>query len=104
MQIRANIQVVHFIKPKYLEPNDFKNRQKFVKSPNQNICSQTLSKLDIFPESGDKFTNMAVLPVLHYQSNNCRTATHALPYCLWCNKHNTFHNVVAMDHLINNCY
>jgi len=82
MEIRENIQVVHFTKQKNLEPNAFTNRQKFAKSPNQNICSKTLSKLDIFPESGDKFANMAVLPVLHDQSNNCRTATHALPYCV----------------------
>ena len=80
--MRANMHAIHFARTKNLDPNAFKNRQKFAKSPNQNICSQTLSKLDKFPESGDKFANMAVLPVLHYQSNNCRTATHALPYCL----------------------
>jgi len=33
--MRANIQVVHFAKPKILEPNAFKNRQKFAKSTNQ---------------------------------------------------------------------
>ena len=38
-----------------------KNRQKFAKSPNQNICSQTLSKFAKFPESGDTFANMATL-------------------------------------------
>jgi len=32
------------------------NRQN---SPNQNICSQTLSKLARFPEPGNKFANMA---------------------------------------------
>ena len=38
-----------------------KNRQKFAKSPNQNICNQTLSTFARFPESGDKFANMATL-------------------------------------------
>jgi len=31
-----------------------------------------------------------------YQSNNCRTATHALQYCLWRNKQNSFHYVITM--------
>ena len=30
-------------------------------SPNQNICNQTLSNFARFPESGDKFANMATL-------------------------------------------
>jgi len=38
-----------------------KYRQKFAKSPNQNTCDQTLSKFARFPESGDKFANMATL-------------------------------------------
>jgi len=36
------------------------------------------------------------------QSNNCRTATHALQYCLWRIKQNSFHNVITMDDLIKN--
>jgi len=55
------MQVVHFAKPNNLEPNTSKNRQKFAKSPNQNIYSQTLSKFARFPKSGDKFANMATL-------------------------------------------
>jgi len=35
-----------------------KNRQKFPKSPNQNICNQTLSNFTRFPESGDKAADM----------------------------------------------
>jgi len=38
-----------------------KNRQKFAKSTNQNICSQTLSKFARIPEFRDKLTNMANL-------------------------------------------
>jgi len=34
------------------------------------------------------------------QSNNCRTATHALQYCLWRIKQNSFHNVITMVDLI----
>jgi len=34
-----------------------------------------------------------------YQSNNCRTATYAVQYCLWRNKQNSFHNVITMDDL-----
>ena len=37
-----------------------------------------------------------------YQSNNCRTATYAVQYCLWRNKQNSFHNVITMDDLIKN--
>ena len=40
--------------------------------------------------------------LLYYQSNNCRTAKHALQYCLWCKKQNSFHNVITMDDLIKN--
>jgi len=36
-----------------------KNRQKFAKSSNQNICSPALSQFVRFPEPGDKFANMA---------------------------------------------
>jgi len=32
-------------------------------------------------------------------ANNCRNATHALQYCLWRNKQNSFHNVITMDDL-----
>jgi len=60
-QIRANIQVVNFAKQKIWSQILSKNRQKFAKSPNQNICSQTLSKFARFPESGDKFASMAIL-------------------------------------------
>jgi len=38
-----------------MEPNAFK------KSPNQNICSQILSRLARFLESGDKFAEVATL-------------------------------------------
>jgi len=47
--------LVCFTKLKNLEPKDFN------KLPNQNVCSQTLSKFARFPESGDKFANMASL-------------------------------------------
>jgi len=53
--------LVYFANPKNLEPNAFVNRESFGKSPNQSICSQTLSKFARFPESGDKFANMANL-------------------------------------------
>jgi len=53
-QRRANIPHVHFAKPKNLEPNAFK------KSPE---IRQTHSKFARFPESGDKFANMASLVV-----------------------------------------
>jgi len=39
---------------------------------------------------------------LYYQFNNCRTATHALQYCLWRNKQNSFHNVITTDDSIKN--
>ena len=55
------MHAIHFARTKNLDPNAFKNRQKFAKSPNQNICSQTLSKFARFPESGDKVANMATL-------------------------------------------
>jgi len=38
-----------------MEPNAFK------KSPNQNICSQILSRLARFLESGDKFAEVVTL-------------------------------------------
>ena len=56
-----NDTLVYFAKPKILEPNAFKNCQKFAKSPNQNICSQTLSKFSRFSESSNKFANMATM-------------------------------------------
>ena len=40
--------------------------------------------------------------LLYYQSNNCQIATHALPYCLWRNKQNSFDNVIRMDDLMKN--
>jgi len=35
----------------------------------------------------------------YYQCNYWGTATLALQYCLWRNKHNSFHNVITMDDL-----
>jgi len=62
---------------------------KFDKSPNQNICIQTLSKFARFPTSGDKVANMATL--LHEASEvlniysvqwECGRITSPLPFSL----------------------
>jgi len=50
-----------------------KNRHNFAKLPNQNICSQTLSKFAKFQESGDKFANVATLS--HADSKLCEVIT-----------------------------
>jgi len=50
-----------------------KNGQKFAKSSNQNICSQTLSKFARFPESGYKFANVATLPQSSWQNSRPTT-------------------------------
>jgi len=46
-----------------------KNCQKFAKSPNRNICSQTFSKLARFLESSNRFANMATLLWLGYHGH-----------------------------------
>ena len=61
--LTKNDALVYFDRPKNLEPKFSKNRQRSAKSPNQNICSQTLSKFVRFPESGDKFANTTTLTI-----------------------------------------
>jgi len=62
--------LVYFAKlKKNLDPNAFKKRQKFAKSPKNNICSETLSKFGRFSESSDKFANMAILLRPDYHGN-----------------------------------
>ena len=46
--------------------------------------------------------HLIALPLLYYQSNNCRTVTRELQYCLWRNKQNSFHNAITTDNLIKN--
>ena len=60
-QTCANIQVVHFAKPKNLEPNAFKKSQGLRKIAKPNYLQPKASKFARFPESGDKFANMATL-------------------------------------------
>jgi len=69
----------------------------FAKEPKSNqiakqkFWSQLLLRAK-FLVFGSKRANLATL--LYYQSNNCRTATQALQYCLWRNKQNSFHNLL----------
>ena len=57
-QIRANIQVVQFVKPKNLEPNAFKKLPEIHQIAKPKHLLPKLSKFS-FPESGRKFANMA---------------------------------------------
>jgi len=63
-QIRANIQVVHFAKPKNLEPNAFNKSPEIRQFAKPKHFSQTHSKFARIPESGDKFANLATLSSL----------------------------------------
>jgi len=69
--------------------------------PRKPKCFRRRAKPPYWKLSGDGSAYTTVV-CTYYQSNNCRIAAHALQYCLWRNKQNSFHNVITIDDLIKN--